>query len=70
MKHVTFNHESNDSWGVDEVIVNSRGPVSFRMWDVNTGAPEKTHKETFRRIFGCSKQAPETAIDWDFLLDD
>jgi len=70
MQHVGFNEDVNESWCGDEVVVKSQRSVSFRMWDVNTGAPENIHKETFKRIFGCGKKAPETAIDWDFLLDD
>jgi hypothetical protein len=44
--------------------------VEFRMWDIHTGAPESLGKETWKRMFGCGKKAPKTAIDWDFLLDD
>jgi hypothetical protein len=72
MRHVSFNETEvpDDAWDVDEVIVNTRGSILFRMWDVNTGAPERPHKETLKRIFGCASKAPETAIDWDFLLED
>lgn len=54
----------------DDVLVRTRGQVTFRMWDVQTCAPENTRKETLRRMFGCARKAPETAIDWDFLLED
>jgi hypothetical protein len=40
------------------------------MWDVNACAPENTQKETLKRMFGCKHRAPETTIDWDFLLAD
>ncbi|KAF8955438.1 hypothetical protein BDZ97DRAFT_1857749 [Flammula alnicola] len=54
----------------DDVVVVTRGRVTFRMWDVQTCNPENTHKESLKRLFGCSRKAPETAIDWDFLLKD
>jgi len=46
--------------------------VTFRMWDVRTCAPEKPQKELLKRMFSScrSKKAPETAINWDFLLED
>ncbi|KAJ7611593.1 hypothetical protein FB45DRAFT_803606 [Roridomyces roridus] len=54
----------------DEVVVSTSGNVSFRMWDVQTGTPENTHKETFKRLFCCARKSPETAAhDWDFLLE-
>lgn len=52
-----------------DVIVSTGGHVTFRMWDVQTCAPEVVHKEVFHRLFGCKRKAPET-IDWDFLLKD
>ncbi|KAJ7063516.1 hypothetical protein C8F01DRAFT_80577 [Mycena amicta] len=58
------------SYEEDEVIVSTRGHVTFRMWDVQTNAPECPQKETLRRLFGCSRKAPETSHDWDFLLED
>jgi hypothetical protein len=70
MQNISMNDFVDDSWSGDEVVVNTQGTVAFRMWDVHTGAPEKPHRETFRRIFGCTKKTPETAIDWDFLLED
>ncbi|KAJ7273094.1 hypothetical protein C8J57DRAFT_1434977 [Mycena rebaudengoi] len=55
----------------DEVVVVTRGRVTFRMWDVQTNAPENPQKETFKRLFCCMRKAPETATgDWDFLLED
>ena len=60
---------SNERDG-DEVTVCTDGRVEFRMWDIHTGAPESLGKETWKRMFGCGKKAPETAIDWDFLLND
>ncbi|EIN08011.1 hypothetical protein PUNSTDRAFT_144470 [Punctularia strigosozonata HHB-11173 SS5] len=55
--------------GADELIVITTGTISLRMWDVSTGAPECKTRETWRRVFGCGRKAPETPIDWDFLLD-
>ena len=62
-------HE-NDNEDIAAVV--TRGHVTFRMWDVQTSSPESTHKESLRRLFGCSRKAPEheIAIDWDFLLKD
>lgn len=56
----------------DSLVVVTRGHVTFRMWDVQTSSPENAQKESLRRLFGCSRKAPEheTAIDWDFLLKD
>lgn len=54
----------------DDVVVSTRGRITFRMWDVQTRAPENTQKETLKRLFGCTRKAPETVIDWDFLLED
>ncbi|KZT28664.1 hypothetical protein NEOLEDRAFT_1175523 [Neolentinus lepideus HHB14362 ss-1] len=55
----------------DEVVVHTDGAVTFRMWDIQTCAPENRGKETWKRMLGCcAKKAPETAIDWDFLLED
>ncbi|KAG6808496.1 hypothetical protein H0H92_003958 [Tricholoma furcatifolium] len=54
----------------DDVVVCTRGRISFRMWDIQTCAPENMQKETLKRMFGCTRKAPETTIDWDFLLED
>ncbi|KAJ7702233.1 hypothetical protein B0H17DRAFT_1043285 [Mycena rosella] len=53
----------------DEVVVSTHGHVTFRMWDVQTSAPENSQKEAFRRLFCCAHKTPETAHDWDFLLE-
>ncbi|KAF4578473.1 hypothetical protein EYR40_001379 [Pleurotus pulmonarius] len=53
----------------DEVVVYTHGTIAFRMWDTQTRAPENSRKENLKRLFGCGRKAPETAIDWDFLLD-
>ncbi|KAF7327330.1 hypothetical protein MKEN_00310600 [Mycena kentingensis (nom. inval.)] len=58
------------SYDEDEVIVATRGHVTFRMWDVQTNAPECAQVETLKRLFGCARKVPETSHDWDFLLDD
>ncbi|KAI0927978.1 hypothetical protein AcV7_009317 [Taiwanofungus camphoratus] len=57
----------------DEVVVNTSGSVTFRMWDIHRGEPEARCREACKRVFGlgwCAKRAPEVAIDWDFLLED
>ncbi|PPQ75449.1 hypothetical protein CVT24_013332 [Panaeolus cyanescens] len=54
----------------DEVVVNTRGRVMFRMWDIRTGCVENTGREGLKRLFGCSRKAPEMPIDWDCLLKD
>lgn len=71
LRNVRINEPDTDElYNEDHVVVVSRGRVSFRMWDVQTCSPENVHKESFKRLFGCVKKAPETAIDWDFLLKD
>jgi len=71
MQNVHLNQDIYDDEGNrDGVVVCTDGRVEFRMWDIHTGAPESLGKETWKRMFGCSKRTPETTIDWDFLLDD
>lgn len=71
MRQVRLNEPSSpENCEEDDVIVYTRGAVSFRMWDVQTCAPENCHKESFRRMFSCTRKQPETVIDWDFLLKD
>ncbi|KAG7086503.1 hypothetical protein E1B28_002456 [Marasmius oreades] len=69
MQNVRFNGVVHQDKNEDLVVVETQGHVTFRMWDVQTGSPECLQKETLKRFFGCSKKAPETTIDWDFLLD-
>ncbi|KAF9265797.1 hypothetical protein L218DRAFT_986004 [Marasmius fiardii PR-910] len=70
MQNVRFNGGVyEEGRNEDRVVIETRGHITFRMWDVATGSPECFQKETFKRFFGCSKKAPETTIDWDFLLD-
>ncbi|ESK94264.1 hypothetical protein Moror_8249 [Moniliophthora roreri MCA 2997] len=69
MQNVRFNAIYEETKNEDCVVIDTRGHITFRMWDAHTGAPECVQKEAFKRIFGCSKKAPETTIDWDFLLD-
>lgn len=74
MQNVWFNQDTldQDQWDIDEVVVQTKGAVTFRMWDVRANAPENSHKETLKRVFGISKK-PEgvrRGINWDFLLDD
>lgn len=52
----------------DEIVVVTRGQITFRIWDVENHRPENVHKESLKRIFGSSKKATEAAIDWDSLL--
>lgn len=57
----------------DEVVVETMGTVTFRMWDIHRGEPEARCREACKRAFGlgwCTKRTPEVAIDWDFLLED
>ncbi|CDO68880.1 hypothetical protein BN946_scf185000.g23 [Trametes cinnabarina] len=57
----------------DEVVVETAGSVTFRMWDIHRGEPEARCREACKRAFGlgwCSKRSNEVAIDWDFLLED
>jgi hypothetical protein len=54
----------------DDIVVSTRGRITFRMWDIQTCAPENGQVEVLKRMFGRVKKAPETTIDWDFLLDD
>ncbi|KAI0350196.1 hypothetical protein OH77DRAFT_1413478 [Trametes cingulata] len=57
----------------DEVVVETSGAVTFRMWDIHRGEPEARCREACKRAFGlgwCSKRSNEVAIDWDFLLED
>ncbi|KAF8810104.1 hypothetical protein BYT27DRAFT_7162215 [Phlegmacium glaucopus] len=73
LRNVRLNEPKvQEIYNEDNVVVVTRGHVTFRMWDVQTSSPENTHKESLRRLFGCSRKAPEheTTIDWDFLLKD
>jgi len=72
LENVRSNEDTLDQWDTDEVVVQTMGTVTFRMWDVRANAPENSHKETLKRMFGGSKK-PEgirRGINWDFLLDD
>lgn len=70
MQNAHINEEVYDDIDGDDVVVSTEGRVEFRMWDIHTGAPESVGKETWKRMFRCKKKAPETTIDWDFLLED
>ncbi|KAH9484087.1 hypothetical protein JR316_0003567 [Psilocybe cubensis] len=71
LRNVRINEQDDEEiYSEDEVYVVTQGRVSFRMWDVRTCSPENTHKESLKRMFSCARKAPETAIDWDFLLKD
>jgi hypothetical protein len=54
----------------DDVFVDTRGTVNFRMWDIHTGAPENSTKESLKRLFGCTRRTPAMDLNWDFLIDD
>lgn len=71
MENVRFNEDTCDQWDTDEVVVQTTGTVTFRMWDVHANAPENARKEALKRMFGYSKKSEGTrcGIDWDFLLD-
>jgi len=62
--------EYDETYDEDDVVVCTQGRITFRMWDIQTQAPECTQREALKRMFGCTRKAPETAIDWDFLLED
>lgn len=70
MQNVQFNAEIYDEGIWDEVVISTQGRIELRMWDIHTGAPENLGKETWKRVFGCGRKAPEMTIDWDYLLDD
>ena len=73
LRNVRLNEpETREIYNEDDVVVVTRGHVTFRMWDVQTSSPENTRKELLNRLFCCSRKAPEleSAIDWDFLIKD
>ncbi|KAJ7724173.1 hypothetical protein DFH07DRAFT_897319 [Mycena maculata] len=70
MENVRLNEPNDHAFDEDEVVVSTSGHVTFRMWDVQTSTSENPQKEAFKRLFCCTRKAPETAThDWDFLLD-
>jgi len=73
LRNVRINEpDAYDMYNEDNVVIVTRGRVTFRMWDVQTSRPENTRKELLSRLFGCTRKAPEheIAIDWDFLIKD
>lgn len=52
----------------DDVFIHTRGHITFRMWDIQTCAPENVPKESFKRLFGCTRRTP--TMNWDFLIED
>jgi hypothetical protein len=71
LQHSRLNEPSGgEDLSEDEVFISTRGRITFRMWDIQTGTPENCRLEALKRMFGCVKKAPETTIDWDFLLED
>lgn len=72
-------------WIGDQIIVETGGNVTFRVWDVLTRAPESEIKHIqkskrssggrWRRVFGGGKlvdsNPPRVSVmDWDFLIED
>jgi len=75
MRNVRLNERvyEEDEYSEDEVVVQGNGRVVFKMWDVNTCAPESRGKETLKRVFSTTRKSAATrdkTIDWDFLLED
>jgi len=72
IRNVRFNDPDceEENFTEDDVVVCTRGRITFRMWDIQTCAPENPQKETLKRMFGYTRKAPQPDIDWDFLLDD
>jgi len=56
----------------DDLVIITRGRITFRMWDVQSCSPENSHKEALKRIFRgpSSRKNPGASIDWDCLLKD
>ena len=76
LPNVYFNELVPRSWRGDQIMVSTSGNVTFRVWDVFTGLPEKK-KESWRKVFSrvgerrTPSPSPTTPTwDWDFLLDD
>lgn len=72
MENVCCDEDPCDQWDADEVVIQTAGAVTFRMWDIHTNAPENPRMEMLKRMFRCSKK-PEgmrRGINWDFLLED
>ncbi|KAF8431747.1 hypothetical protein L210DRAFT_3455970 [Boletus edulis BED1] len=72
-QNVCLNEDTLDQWDIDEVVIETTGTVTFRMWDVWANAPENIRKETLKRMFCQSAKKHEGicgGINWDFLLDD
>lgn len=70
MHNVQFNGTEQDDDYEDIVVVDTPGNITFRMWDIQTCAPENNQKEILKRMFGgYTRKAPEVPMNWDFLLD-
>ncbi|KAF8188359.1 hypothetical protein BJ912DRAFT_1042556 [Pholiota molesta] len=71
LRNVRLNERGGSDYNIeDALVISTLGHVTLRMWDVQTCSPENSQKESLKRLFGCSRKAPETTIDWDFLLKD
>ncbi|KAH8833901.1 hypothetical protein DL96DRAFT_1578792 [Flagelloscypha sp. PMI_526] len=55
----------------DHIVVSTHGNVTFRMWDILSGAAEPTAPEGLKKLFGYPRRSPSPNSDseWDFLLD-
>jgi len=70
LPNVYINTPVPKDWEGDEIFVSTLGPVTFRMWDVFTQAPEVPHKEVWKRMFRANEKTVVEPLNWDFLLDD
>jgi len=71
MHNARINDPFTEDWQNEDVVfVQTGGHITFRMWDTRAHAPENTFKESLNRLFGCARRAPETAVSWDFLIED
>ncbi|KXN91210.1 hypothetical protein AN958_02243, partial [Leucoagaricus sp. SymC.cos] len=71
MRNARFNEPfTEERLNEDDVFVHTKGHITFRMWDIQIRAPENAPKESLKRLFGCVRRSPETAINWDFLIED
>jgi len=65
------------SWVGDELLIQTGGNVSLRVWDVFSKTAEVQKKDVWKKVFGGSErralqmqQPPSAALNWDFLLED
>ena len=71
MRNARMNGPFTEVWcNEDVVFVTTKGHITFRMWDTRVHAPENVLKESLKRLLGCARRVPETAVNWDFLIED